>query len=47
LMWGTLPIGSSILALLVMLIPESKLVEQSVAHSPTVSDDLALGRLAS
>jgi hypothetical protein len=45
-MWGTLPIGSSILALVVVLIPERKLVEQPVPHSPTVSDELALGRLA-
>jgi hypothetical protein len=47
LMWGTLPIGSSILALLVVLIPERKLVQQPVSHSPGVSEELALGRLAS
>jgi hypothetical protein len=47
LMWGTLPIGSSVLALLLVLIPEKRLVEQSVAHSAAVSEDLALGRLAS
>ena len=47
LMWGVLPIGSSILAMLLVLIPERrwhrrKVVERSAAH-----DNLVLGRVAS
>jgi hypothetical protein len=47
LMWGILPIGSSILAMLVVLIPERRwhrrrAVEPSVAH-----ENLVLGRVAS
>jgi hypothetical protein len=47
MMWGILPFGSSLLAILVILIPEKKLYE-SRAKEPLVSDaDLVHGRLAS
>jgi hypothetical protein len=52
LMWGILPIGSSILALLVLLIPEQR---ERYVHEPDVevvrhpvgSEDLVLGRILS
>jgi hypothetical protein len=49
LLWGTLPIGSSILALLLVLIPDRKLVQQPVLQPAADSDqrDLVLGRLIS
>ena len=47
MMWGILPFGSSLLAILVILIPEKTLYE-SRAKQPLVSDaDLVQGRLAS
>jgi hypothetical protein len=46
-MWGILPIGSSLLALLLVAIPEKRTAHQPVASSPAVDDDLVLGRLAS
>ena len=50
LLWGTLPIGSSILALLLVLIPGYKSAEQSVpqpAEPEPAREDLMLGRLIS
>lgn len=47
LMWGTLPMGSSILAILVVLIPE-KDRRRTVDAEPTVTEEhLATGRLVS
>jgi len=46
LMWGILPFGSSILALLVMLIPEKKPLESRVYSYPA-EERLVSGRLAS
>ena len=47
LLWGTLPIGSSILAILVVLIPDKRRMQGSlVEHSPN-DRDLAMGRLVS
>ena len=49
LLWGTLPIGSSILALLLVLLPDRKLAEQRAVQPTADSDqrDLVLGRLIS
>jgi hypothetical protein len=48
MMWGILPIGSSILALLVLLIPERKPLESRVSFpSPAEEEELVSGRLAS
>lgn len=47
LMWGTMPIGSSILALLLVLIPDRKLVEQRIPQTSSADEDLVLGRVAS
>jgi hypothetical protein len=46
LMWGTLPFGSSLLAILVVLIPEKRRFqdEPGVTHDP--AEELAPGRLA-
>jgi len=48
LMWGILPFGSSILALLVLLIPEKRPLESRIAY-PTypTQEDFVPGRLAS
>jgi hypothetical protein len=46
LMWGTLPFGSSILALLVLLIPEERRPNGKEAGISAVSEDLEPGRLA-
>jgi hypothetical protein len=46
MMWGILPFGSSILALLVLLIPETRPLESRVSH-PYTPDDLVPGSLAS
>ena len=46
LMWGILPIGSSILALLVLLIPEKKPLERRVYAYPA-EEELVSGRMAS
>lgn len=47
MMWGILPFGSSLLAILVILVPEKRLHESRAAQ-PLVSDaDLVQGRLAS
>jgi hypothetical protein len=47
LMWGTLPIASSILALLLLLIPEKKLVEERMPQTSSHDEELVLGRLVS
>ena len=49
LMWGILPFGSSLLALLVLLIPEKRPLESRVAFPeyPAEEDDYVPGRLAS
>jgi hypothetical protein len=48
MLWGILPIGSSILALLVLLIPERKPLESRVSFpSPAEEEELVSGRLAS
>jgi hypothetical protein len=56
LMWGTLPIGSSILALLVLLIPDKRaqytpeqvdVNEVNVVRQPLATEDLVLGRVHS
>jgi len=48
LMWGILPIGSSLLALLVLLIPEKRPLESRVAFSAYPPEEhLVSGRLAS
>jgi hypothetical protein len=46
-MWGTLPIGSSILAILVMLIPERRRREEEVEDTYPTGESLVPGRLAS
>jgi len=47
LMWGTLPIGSSIFALLVLLIPEKRRLEHRVAQPSASDKELIFGRLVS
>ena len=47
LLWGTLPIGSSILALLMALIPDKKPVEYRVVQPASEGENLVLGRIAS
>jgi hypothetical protein len=47
LMWGILPFGSSIVALLVLLIPEKRPLESRVAFSHPSEEQLVTGRLAS
>ena len=47
LVWGTLPICSSILAMLLMLIPERRWNRRTVVQPSATGEDLALGRLAS
>ena len=47
LMWGTLPICSSILAMLLVLIPEKRWNQRRVVQPAATHEDLALGRLAS
>jgi hypothetical protein len=47
MMWGLLPIGSSILALLVLLIPERKPLESRVSFPYPAKEELVSGRLAS
>jgi hypothetical protein len=45
LMWGTLPFGSSLLALLVLLIPEKRWDRSEEIESPAASEAVAQGRL--
>jgi hypothetical protein len=47
LMWGTLPIGSSLLALLLMLIPEKRWHARHAVQPTSTHENLVLGRLAS
>lgn len=47
LMWGILPIGSSILAMIVLLIPEKRSIRVVAERPVTAGDDLMPGRLAS
>jgi hypothetical protein len=47
LMWGTLPICSSILAILLALIPEKQWNKRRIVQSAPAHENLALGRLAS
>ena len=44
---GTLPIGSSFLALLLMLIPDKKAAEYRVVQPAAADENLVLGRIAS
>ena len=46
-MWGILPFGSSILALLVLLIPEKRPLESRVSYPTPAEEELVPGRLAS
>jgi hypothetical protein len=46
LLWGILPIGSSILAMLVVLIPERRWQRRRVVEPATARENLVLGRLA-
>jgi hypothetical protein len=47
LMWGTLPICSSILALLLVLIPQKQWSKKRVVQPTSEHENLVLGRLAS
>ena len=47
LMWGTLPIGSSILAVVLVLIPEGRRQRRRVVEPSAVDENLVLERLAS
>ena len=48
LLWGTLPIGSSLLAMLLVLIPERQWKKQSLTEpAPSDDENLVLGRLVS
>src|SRR5579863_9613070 len=47
LMWGILPIGSSILAMLLVLVPSKREVEHRAVQPSSAGNDLALGRLTS
>jgi hypothetical protein len=47
LMWGVFPIGSSILAMLLVLIPERRWHRRRVVAPSAASENLVLGRLAS
>ena len=46
LMWGTLPFGSSILALLVLLIPDGRRFGAEEEGMPTADESLEPGRVA-
>jgi hypothetical protein len=47
ILWGTLPMGSSILALLLVLIPDKRPAMAQVPASRPAEDNLVLGRLIS
>lgn len=47
LMWGILPVGSSILAMIVVLIPEKKRVRVKAERTVSTSNELVPGRMAS
>jgi hypothetical protein len=46
LMWGTLPFGSSLLALLILLIPDERRPEDKELESSVSAENLAPGRVA-
>jgi hypothetical protein len=46
-MWGTLPFGSSLLAILVVLIPDKKRRQYEADDSVPSDDNLVHGRLVS
>jgi hypothetical protein len=49
-LWGILPIGSSVLAMLLLLIPSRRRAEEKLTDSteaPPAHEDLVLGRLIS
>ncbi len=47
IMWGILPVGSSIFAIIVLLIPERRRVRVAIERPISTGDDLFPGRLAS
>jgi hypothetical protein len=47
LLWGTLPIGSSFLAIALALIPDRKKAERLAVQPAPADDDLVLGRMVS
>lgn len=47
LMWGILPVASSILAILVLFIPEKRKIETRESYSFTARDEFVHGRMAS
>jgi len=47
LMWGTLPFGSSLLAILVLLLPEKRRQQQRAGETCTAEADLVHGGLVS
>jgi hypothetical protein len=47
ILWGTLPFGSSLLALLALLIPQRRPLEHRVAYPSSAEEDFVPGRLAS
>jgi len=47
LLWGTLPFGSSILAILVLMIPQKKRAQRRVDRGAAASETLVQGRLVS
>jgi hypothetical protein len=47
LLWGIFPIGSSVLAMLVILIPSARPVQDRLPRPTRSTEDLVLGRLAS
>ena len=47
LMWGTLPIGTSILAMLLVLIPAKQRIPRRIVQPASADENLVLGRLAS
>jgi hypothetical protein len=47
LMWGTLPFGSSLLAILVVLIPDEKWIRRRTVEPEPAAEELAPGRLMS
>jgi hypothetical protein len=46
LMWGTLPFGSSLLAMLVVLIPDKRRPRDEQSETPAPAEELEPGRLA-
>jgi hypothetical protein len=46
-MWGTLPFGSSILAILVLLIPQRKRLERRAGVEFAADENFVGGRMAS